>query len=251
MQHVMSWAIGAFHSHMHLAAAAPQLPMYLTGPRDFWSFKCLGAHLISGRRWNILHCDEADTFVQIVVFRIFLSAKIFKWLTQIPQNVSILITSGLHTKVRDMLEYVPWKQRETEGTRGTKRVVCGASQGGAAVGRETLWWSHSFGQQRWPWNWRIGSHRLHQVTWRGSGVSHSLVTGITWSNGWRWLKDGWRGVTPSSFKSKPDASPNGWSASQPRLFVWTFSLRCLGPDVQEGNYERACQILQRFRDLAS
>ena len=27
-------------------------------------------------------------------------------------------------------------------------------------------------------------------------------------------------------------------------------LRCLGPDVQEGNYERACQILQRFRDLA-
>ena len=45
---------------------------------------------------------------------------------QIPQNVSILITSGLHTKVRDMLEYVPWK---TEGNGGntrdetTKRVV--------------------------------------------------------------------------------------------------------------------------------
>lgn len=30
---------GAFHSHLHLAAAAPHLPMYLTGPREFLVFQ--------------------------------------------------------------------------------------------------------------------------------------------------------------------------------------------------------------------
>eukprot|EP00435_Cladocopium_sp_Y103_P026568 s2067_g6.t1 len=32
-------ANGAFHSHLHLAAAAPHLPMYLTGPREFLVFQ--------------------------------------------------------------------------------------------------------------------------------------------------------------------------------------------------------------------
>lgn len=158
--------IGAFHSHMHLAAAAPQLPMYLTGPRDFLVFQVPWR---SFDFWNKMkHCVELSR-VQIVVFQFFLSAKILKWLTpNTPKCLhDILITSGLHIKVRDMLEYVPWKTGEVEEHEGPgNEFVCCASQGGAAVGRETLWWSHSFGQQRGPWNWRIGSHRLYQVTWR-------------------------------------------------------------------------------------
>ena len=45
---------------------------------------------------------------------------------------------------------------------------------------------------------------------------------------------------------------HGCMADQPANPAFSYGLfcRCLGPDVQEGNYERACQILQRFRALA-
>eukprot|EP00434_Breviolum_minutum_P039187 symbB.v1.2.034789.t1/scaffold4554.1/size38090/4 len=96
---------GAFHSHMHLAAAAPQLPMYLTGPRDFLVFQ-----------------------------------------------------------VRDMLEYAVQLLEE----------------------------------KRFDEAIRLANSVGHGI----EGLGHIVC------------------------------------------------IKCLGPDVQEGNYERACQILQRFRDLA-
>ena len=149
-------------------------PCISLGRGIFWSSKCPGfSHLISGTRFVTLW--RGDTWGPSWFCGYFFSQmtdpKYPKCLHDIP------IASGHHTKVRDMLEYVPWKAEEHKGTPRTwKRVVCRETRVEAVQLLE---------EKRFDEAIRLANSVGHGI----EGLGHIVC--IKWLGGR--MEDGWRG----------------------------------------------------------
>ena len=119
---------GAFHSHLHLAAAAPHLPMYLTGPREFLVFQVPFRSFVTLNvidTWSYIQWHHLCICIYIYVY-VYIHVDIhihiivqslWYWIVFFPSSegfcgdlCNIIWEFGVTTcsKVRDLLEYVPW-----------------------------------------------------------------------------------------------------------------------------------------------